>query len=190
MSLSLLTLPAATELNQPNGTRVFKHHQFLPPRRDLLWRIKRGAVRTTTVSEDGMLIILGYWGAGDIVGHAMSQLKAYQIECLTQVEVSLLPQAQWSQAGDSLLGHIQQVEKFLRLIHQNPVQQRLWQLLNFLAQKFGVKVEQGQLISLNLSHQAIAETINVSRVTVTRLLQKFEQEGLLLRQQRQLILLH
>ncbi len=136
-----------------------------------------------------MLIILGYWGAGDIVGHAMSQFKAYQIECLTEVGVSLLRQAQWSQAVDALLAHIQEVQELLSIIHQKPIQRRLWQFLSFLAQKFGVKIEQGVLIDLNLSHQAIAETINVTRVTVTRLLQKFEHEGLLLRQQRQLILL-
>lgn len=189
MALSLLTPPAATELHQPNFTRVMKRHQLFPSCRDLLWKIERGVVRTTTVTEDGMLIILGYWGAGDVVGHAMSQLESYQIECLSEIRVSLLPQAQWNQEVDALLRHIQELEQLLSIIHHRPVQQRLWQFLTFIAQKFGVKVEQGVLINLSLSHQAIAETINVTRVTVTRLLQKFEYEGLLLRQQRQLILL-
>ncbi len=189
MSFSLLTPPAATELHQPNNLRVLKRHQLIPSRRDLLWHIERGVVRTTTVTEDGLLIILGYWGAGDVVGHAMSQLESYQIECLSEVQVSLLPQAQWNQEVDALLRHIKQLEQLLSIIHHRPVQQRLWQFLTFIAQKFGVKVEQGILINLNLSHQAIAETINVTRGTVTRLFQKFEDEGLLLRQQRQLILL-
>lgn len=142
------------------------------------------------MSEDGRLIVLGYWGAGDVVGHAMSQLGAYQIECLSEVEVSLLPQAKWSQEVDALTRHIQQVQELLMIVHQHPVQRRLWQFLTYLAQKFGVEVEQGVLINLNLSHQAIAETINATRVTVTRLLQTFEHEGLLLRQQRQLVILH
>ncbi len=189
MPFSLLTPPAATELHQPVTTRVLKRHQLIRSRHDILWRIERGVVRTTTVTEDGLLIVLGYWGAGDIVGHAMSQLYAYQIECLSEVEVSLLPQAQWNQSVDALLGHIQQVQELLRIIHQHPIQRRLWQFLTYLAQKFGVEVEQGVLINLNLSHQAIAETINVTRVAVTRLLQTFEHEGLLLRHKRQLILL-
>lgn len=190
MSLSLLTPPTATELHQLNDIRVIKRHQLLPSRHDILWQIERGVVRTTTVTENGMLIVLGYWGVGDIVGHAMSQLGAYQIECLTEVEASVLPQAQWSQVVDALLEHIQQVQELLKIVHQNPAQHRLWQFLSFLAQKFGVEVEQGQLISLNLSHQAIGETINATRVTVTRLLQKFEDGGLLLREKKQLILLH
>ena len=189
MSLFLLTPPAAIGFHPPIETRVLKRHQLLPTRCDSLWRVERGFVRTTTVTENGILIALGYWGAGDVVGHAMSQVVPYQIECLTEVEVSLLPQEQWSQSVDDLLKHIHQVQELLSIIHQKPIQRRLWQFLSFLAQKFGVEIEQGVLIDLNLSHQAIAETINVTRVTVTRLLQTFEHEGLLLRQQRQLILL-
>ncbi len=163
MSFSLLTPPALTQLHQPSSTRVLKRHQLIPSRHDLLWQIERGVVRTTTVTENGMLIVLGYWGVGDIVGHAMSQLGAYQIECLSEVEASVLPQAQWSQALDALVKHIQQIQELLMIVHQNPVQHRLWQFLSFLAGKFGVEVEQGQLINLNLSHQAIAETINATR---------------------------
>ena len=189
MSLSLLTPPAATGLHPPIETRVLKRHQLLPTRCDSLWRVERGFVRTTTVTEDGILIALGYWGAGDVVGQAMSQIVLYQIECLTGVEVSLLPQAQWSQSVDDLLKHIHQVQELLSIL-SNPAQQKLWKFLKFLAQKFGVEVEQGQLIPLLLSHEEIAETINTTRVTVTRSIQQFEQEGLLLRQKRQLVLLN
>lgn len=190
MSSSLLTLPVITQIHQPNGLRVLKRHQLLPLRRDVLWQIQRGIVRTSTVSEDGLLIVLGYWSTGDLVGHAMSKLASYEIECLTPVEVNLLPQAQWTQAVDALLGHTQQLQELLAIVHRHPVQHRLWQFLRFLAQKFGVEVEQGLLINLTLSHQEIAETINITRVSVTRLLQTFEQQGLLLRQKRQLILLN
>ncbi len=91
---------------------------------------------------------------------------------------------------DALIKHIQQLEELLSILHRSPVQQRLWGLLKFLAHKFPVEVEQGQLISPTLSHQELAGTINVTRVTVTRLLQQFEQQGLLLGQKRQLMRLH
>ena len=190
MSLCLLTPPAAIGLHPPNDTRILKRHQLLPTRCNSLWRVERGFVRTTTVTEDGILIALGYWGAGDVVGHAMSQIVPYQIECLTEVEVSLLPQEQWSQSVDDLLRHIHQVQELLSILSHHPAQQKLWNFLKFLAHKFGVEVKQGQLIPLLLSHEEIAETINTTRVTVTRLIQQFEQDGLLLRQKRQLILLN
>ncbi len=189
MSFPLLTLPVATQLYQSNNTQILKRHQFLPTRCDSLWRIDYGFVRTTTVTEDGMLIAFGYWGAGDVIGHAMSHVIPYQLECLTEVKVSLLPQEHESQSTDTLLKHIQQVQELLIIIHHSPIQRRLLQFLTFLALKFGVEVEQGILLNLNLTQQELAEAINVTRVMVTRLLQKFEQEGLLLRQKKQLILL-
>lgn len=189
MSSSLLATPALTQLHQSPIVKVLNRHQLLPSRRDLLYQIECGFVRTTTVTEDGMPIVLGYWGVGDVLGHAFSKSEPYQIECLTKVEVSLLPQAQWSQSVDALVEHIQQLEQLLSILSCNPAQQKLWNFLSFLGQRFGVEVEQGRLIPLLLSHEEIAQTVNTTRVTVTRLIQQFEQEGLLLRQKRQLILL-
>lgn len=182
MSFSSLTPP-------PNDIQILKRHQLIPSRCDFLWRIERGFARTTTVSKGGDLIVLGYWGVGDLVGYAMSQVVPYQIECLTEVEVSLLPQVQWSQSIDALIRHIQQLEELLSILHLRAVDQRLWELLKFLAYKFPVEVEQGQLVSPILSQKELAQTINSTRVTITRLLQTFEDKGLLLRQEKQLILL-
>ena len=60
--------------------------------------------------------------------------------------------------------------------------------LVFLDQKFGCDVEQGRLIDLVLTHQEIAEAVNATRVSVTRMLQQFEAERLLSRQSKRLIL--
>lgn len=46
----------------------------------------------------------------------------------------------------------------------------------------------GKLINLKITHQEITEVLNTTRVTVTRLLQQFEQEGNLLRYKRKIIL--
>lgn len=54
----------------------------------------------------------------------------------------------------------------------------------WLAQKFGREVEQGQLIDLRLTHTDIAEVIGGTRVTVTRLLSQFEQDGIINRPRR------
>lgn len=57
----------------------------------------------------------------------------------------------------------------------------LMQLLIWLAKKFGKASEQGQLIDLQLTHQDIASVIRATRVTVTRLLNEFEQRGIIQR---------
>lgn len=175
-------------LPSPLTQRLFSRHDLIPAREDVLWRIDRGAVRTVTWSEQGTLITLGYWGIGDVVGHSLSRVKPYQVECLTSVEVSILPPDLWNQAVDSMLSHIQQTEELLSIVHRKPVSLRLWQFLLWLGQKFGRDVDRGRLIDLGITHQEIAEATNTTRVSVTRMLQQFEEEGMLLRHQRRFIL--
>ena len=184
MTISALNPTLPSMLTQ----RIFSRREMIPPRPDILWRIDRGAVRTYTWSEQGTLIALGYWGKGDIVGHCLSRVNPYQIECLTSVETSLLPVEFWDEALEAMLSHIQQTEELLSIVHRKPVSLRLWQFLNWLSQKFGRQVDSGQLIDITITHQEIAEVINTTRVSVTRMLQQFEQEGILLRYQRQLII--
>ena len=168
--------------------RLFTRREVIPPRNDLLWRIERGAVRTLTWGEDGTFITLGYWGTGDLIGYPLSRVKPYQVECLTSVEVSVVPPHLWNQHVDALLSHIQQAEELLSIVHRKPISLRLWLFLFWLGEKFGRDVEQGKLIDLNVTHQEIAEVLNTTRVTVTRLLQQFEEEGTLLRYKRRIIL--
>ncbi len=168
--------------------RLFTRREVIPPRNDVLWRIERGAVRALTWGEDGTYITLGYWGTGDLIGYPLSKVKPYQIECLTSVEVSVVPPHLWNQDTNALLSHIQQAEELLSIVHRKPIALRLWQFLMWLSEKFGRDVEQGKLIDLNVTHQEMAEVLNTTRVTITRLLQQFEEEGTLSRYKRRMIL--
>ncbi|MEH2184166.1 Crp/Fnr family transcriptional regulator [Nostoc sp.] len=168
--------------------QIFTRREVIPPQNDVLWRIEYGAVRTLTWSENGTFITLGYWGLGDLIGYPLSRVKPYQIECLTGVEVSIVPPHLWHQDINALLSHIQQAEDLLSIVHRKPISLRLWQFLVWLSEKFGRDVDKGKLIDLNVTHQDIAEVLNTTRVTVTRLLQQLEEEGTVLRHKRRIIL--
>ena len=62
-------------------------------------------------------------------------------------------------------------------------------LLNWLAKKCGREVKEGQMIDLRLTHQDIAEILGTTRVTVTRTLNQFEQQGMITRLPLQRIVL-
>jgi hypothetical protein len=51
------------------------------------------------------------------------------------------------------------------------------------------EVEKGHLIDLRLTHQEIAEILGITRVTVTRLLREFEQQGAIARLPHKFIVL-
>jgi len=156
--------------------RTFSRREVIPLTADVLWLIDRGVVRTTTWNYEGAMITLGYWGTKDIVGQSLSRLSPYQVECLTSVEALPFPRSRWSQLTDSLIASTYQREELLSITRSGKVRQRLVQLLQWLAAKFGRTVDLGCLIDLRLTHQELAEAIGTTRVTVTRLLKDFEQE--------------
>jgi len=168
--------------------RTFKRRDLVPLLPSGLWRVERGAVRTLTWSDAGDPITLGYWGPGDIIGRPLSQISPYQIECLTRVEASILPSHLWHQVFNAEFWHIQQAEELLSIVHTKPANLCLIQLLRWLARKFGREVNQGKLINLRLTHQEIAETTGMTRVTVTRLLNQLEREGKICRCREHLVL--
>lgn len=161
--------------------KSFRRYDHIPPLSDSLWRIEQGAVRIVTWNEEGTILALGYWGIQDVVGQPMSGIKPYEIQCLTDVQVSLLPKTLWVQAIDAIVKQKQQTEELMSIVIQNPAARRLWLILTFLSQKFGQDVEQGRLIDLRLTHQELAELARLTRVSVTRILQQLEAEGKLLR---------
>ncbi|WP_250123735.1 Crp/Fnr family transcriptional regulator [Chroococcidiopsis sp. CCMEE 29] len=168
---------------------TFSRYDLIPMPPNVLLRIEQGTVRTMTWSEEGTMVTLGYWGNGDVVGQPLSSVQPYQVECLTSVEVSYIFSHQWHQALDAIFLHVQQTEELFSIARCERVHQRLQQILFWLARKFGRPVEQGQLINLRLTHQELAEVIGTTRVTVTRLLSRFEQQGIIRRSCRHFIVL-
>jgi CRP-like cAMP-binding protein len=168
----------------------FARRSLLPLGENYLWQIESGVVRTLTWLEDGTTITLGLWGVGDVVSRVLSKAEPYQIECLTPVEATILPVDRWHQVNEALISHIQQFQEFLEILHCRSVDASLLRLLNWLAKKFGHAVERGQLINLRLTHQEIAEIIGTTRVTVTRVLNEFEHQGIIKRLPRKFIVLH
>jgi CRP-like cAMP-binding protein len=158
--------------------QIFSRRSHFPNRSNDLWKIEAGLVRTVTWLEDATIITLGLWGPGDTIGQPISKSDPFQIECLTQVKATLLS-AELYLNRDLLLEHIQQLENFMIMRSYKKVDFMLYKLLNWLAQKFGSEVEQGHLIDMNLTHQDLAEIIGTSRVTITRTLGIFEQQGLI-----------
>lgn len=167
----------------------FDRRSLLPLRYDALWKIETGVVRTSTLLENGTSVTLGLWGLGDVVGRVLSKADPYQIECLTPVEATLLLRSNWHKATEEMILHIQRSGELIEILHCRQTEFALLKLLSWLAKRFGQEVEQGQMIDLRLTHEDIAAIIGSTRVTVTRLLNSFEKQGIIQRMQRRFIIL-
>lgn len=155
--------------------RFFKRRERLPLSENL-WFIEAGAVRTYTLTDDGTIIALGFWGVGDTVGQPLASLQPYEVECLTDIKVRVLQPLECWNLNQLLSSHLHQAQALLR-IRSGKMSQRLQHFLDWLAFKFGDESDRGQLIRLRLTHRDIADALGTTRVTVTRLLNQFEQEG-------------
>lgn len=182
--------PLSSNWSVERTASSFARRSFLSLRRDSIWQIKTGVVRTLSVLEDGTSITLGLWGPGDVVSRAFSSADPYEIECLTPVEAALLPQSSWHEATGAMICHIQRLGELMEILHCRQAESSLLGLLAWLAKRFGQEVEQGKLIDLRLTHQDIADLLRLTRVTVTRLLKDFEKQGIIQRRERQFIVMH
>lgn len=191
MSLSTLStsIPSTfpTRLHVVSPQKVFHRKDLLPLNSDYLWKIEQGIVRSLTWNQEGQLVTLGFWGPGDVVGRRLSRIKPYQVVCLTRVQASQIPLESQS-LPEALLIHACKSEELLSILHQHSAYDRLLHLLEWLSCQFGQTVPQGKLLNFHLTHQDISETIGLTRVTVTRLINRLEQEGRIVRSHRNLIL--
>lgn len=177
---SLITYPA--------GCNIPLQHQDL----QILYR---GVVQLHTIHADGGETIVGLCGPSMAFGRAITSVDPYWATALTDID--LLPLSiEEVEASPALMAGIfpqlvrrlQQAEAWLAISGRRLVADRLRYVLIQLAQDFGHVEPGGVRIKLRLTHHQIATVIGTTRVTVTRLLRDFKDEGWLKIQQRQIIL--
>jgi CRP-like cAMP-binding protein len=165
--------------NSTELVQSFSPRSVLPSRLGYVWRIKAGAVRTMTWLEDGTTVVLGIWGSGGVVGRGLSQVEPYQIECITTVEAIAIPLTTLPNLPEVLFTHVHQAEALNLIRSYKRVDVMLVKFLEWLSQRFGQEVENGQMIDLRLTHLDIADAIGATRVTVTRTLKQLEKQGII-----------
>ncbi len=167
--------------------RAFKKREYIPLEEGILWRIEVGVVRTLTLAEDGTIITLGFWGVGEVIGQPLACIQPYQIECLTKVKAIALRLDEFWDLPQVMLSHIHQMQELFRVRH-GLIQQRLLQFLDWLANKFGFRADQGRLIPLRLTHQDVADVLGTTRVTITKSLQQLQRQRVISLGKHQILL--
>ena len=180
---------ASTELVERNKTIFFPGD---PAER--VYLIRRGAVRLSRVYESGEEITVALLRENSLFG-VLSLLtghrsdRFYHAVAFTRVEMVTAPAGSVRAAieADTAVGlrllqglssRILQTETMIETLTHRDMSSRLVSFLLVLCRDFGVPDQLGITIDLLLSHQAIAEAIGSTRVTITRLLGDLRQSGL------------
>jgi CRP/FNR family transcriptional regulator len=115
--------------------------------------------------------------------------RFYHAVAFTRVEMVTAPAASVRKAIEldasvgllmlqGLSSRILQTETMIETLTHRDMSSRLVSFLLVLCRDFGVPTSEGITIDLRLSHQAIAEAIGSTRVTITRLLGDLRNAGL------------
>jgi PAS domain S-box-containing protein len=152
----------------------------------VVWYVRQGLVKLNTFCETGEEILIGLATQEMIFGSNMTSLPIYQATALSDVELISISVSEI--ALNPMLSHIllpkinqrlQQTEAFLVIAGKRRVEDRLYHLLQFLKQQIGEPVAEGTRLTVRLTHEDIASACCTTRVTITRLMGKLQQKGLI-----------
>lgn len=151
-----------------------------------IWQVCRGTVQLNTLNHTGEETLLGWAKASHFFGLWLTNIDVYQaqalsdvylqwfslseIETTTHLSQTILPQ---------VVSRMRQTETLLAIAGLKRVEDRLIELLKLLNKDFGEPINDAIRLSVRFTHQNLANIINTTRVTITRLLGDFQRQGLI-----------
>lgn len=155
--------------------------------------VRRGSVKLTQLGPDGHLVLLRLSGPGDAFGGvaALGQ-DTYPVSAEAVDQVTAL---EWSgramqalmerhaglamNIGRFIASRLQALQVQYRQLATENVERRVARAILRLVQHAGRRVETGVLIDLPLSREDIAQMTGTTLFTVSRIISRWESEGLL-----------
>ncbi|AFY65702.1 Crp/Fnr family transcriptional regulator [Geitlerinema sp. PCC 7407] len=172
------------ELYQEKTLHPFRAGQPIPLQDNQVWIVCRGVVQLNTFYANGEEALLGLASPSMPFGLPLTLIHPYQAIALSDVDLMPLAIAEIEQSPvlsqsifRQLNRRLRQTEALLALAGHRRVEERLRQLLLLLQEEVGQPVPQGTRLGVRLTHQHLASAIGTTRVTVTRLLGQFRQDG-------------
>ncbi len=192
--------------------RTFSKDERIPARPGLLYLVERGAIRlvgSAQVSASGTNesssvalpnseeAFLGFVGAGEpfeIVAQSPFTLQAYcHVEPTSVVWMYWHDLDNWPHFRREILDSFRQQHQrkmlWLSTLGQRRTIDRLLGFLTLLVEEYGQPGDHGYCLPYPLTHAQIGSAIGSTRVTVTRLMGKLRQKGLIFIEEDNLICL-
>ncbi len=183
--ISTIPTPVERSLQSDRPWQTFRRGEFIPLRDGGLWQVCRGWVQLSTVSFDGRERVLGWLGSSMWLGNGDNCSVGYQAKALSDAsacwyaagEVDLYPDLRVNSIGQ-LAWRQRQLLELVAILQRKHAEERLGYLLLLLEQEMGQPVLDGTRLSVRLTHNDLANAIGSCRISVTRMLARFRQWGL------------
>ena len=167
-----------------------------------LYLLVKGKVKLSMLSPEGKEKVMTILQQGDILGEISlfdQDPHPLTAEVMEEARLMIIP---WENLESIIIDHprlalkiIEALSKKTRLLTSQvrdlvfqDAAGRLASLLTRFKEDFGIEMETGIKINLVLTHQEIANLLGTSRVTVTKMLNKFVKEGLIEMENRKIVI--
>lgn len=170
-----------------------------PP--DTIYLIKEGRVRLCRYSAAGRMQTLALLERGDIFGERalVGASTGAHCEAFEDTLVCVMHRQDFEDLVSRnpglalrvvklMAGRLRDAEEAVERLAFQDVRSRLSALLVRLAEAYGEPHGQGRRLALRLTHQDLASMIGATRETVTGVLNRFRDEGLLVVEERHIII--
>ena len=203
--LSLLTEEELDLIDKIASETKFKKGEYIffeGETGDKFFIIKDGQVKLTKMIKNGDEQILNIFSNNDIIAEIVAFDKGnYPASAITMTDTQVIVFDQ-SKLENLILKHptigvklLREMSGRLRRAQQNvrdlalkDSSARVAGLLIFLAEKYGKKKKDKIVLDISLTQQELASMIGSSRETVSRVLGKFETEGLIQTSRKKIII--
>jgi CRP/FNR family transcriptional regulator, cyclic AMP receptor protein len=175
---------------------------------DVVFCVLSGLVKVYYPNTNGTRVVVKLAGPGDIIGFADTldaagrHIQAFESEAFTKASVALFTRDHVIRTVQRLSP--QKLVSLLEMLNSSwsatnslyarflglSFRERLDMIFAELSQRFGIKESRGILLTLELSHEALAEMIVSSRPMVSRLIAEMVAQGIIARQGKHYILLN
>jgi CRP-like cAMP-binding protein len=189
MVLAYSSAPVSTYLLEKNyqegkQIRLYEKGEEIPLLDQGIWQVYRGFVEIGTLHPTGEDVLLGWAKPDTFFGKWLNRLHFYRAIALSDVYLiwySLKEIETSNHLAQLMLNQViqsmRQTENLLAIVAMKKVEDRLKEFLNLLAQELGKKTDEGIEIQIRLTHQNIANGINTTRVTATKMLGELQKQG-------------
>lgn len=168
-----------------------------------LYLLVSGRVKLSMLSPEGKEKVLNILQEGDIMGEiSFFDLDPHPIsaEAMEKARIVIIPREKLEEIitnkPDLALKIIESLAKKTRLLTSqvrelvfHDAAGRMASLLRRFADDFGVEINGGKMIDLILTHKEIANLIGSSRVTVTKTMNNFINEGIIKMYKRKIVII-
>jgi CRP-like cAMP-binding protein len=165
---------------KPRTQRTYRRGELILLEADAVLYVEDGILATTMIHQDGVEVLLGLSGKGQIVVAHPDDNCHIQIIAHTEAKVKIEP---WDVAAEQtdflakLRARLQQMEGWAAMQARPSLQQRVLGLLGLLSEQFGLASKQGVLIDVRMTHGQLAAAVGATRTSITRVLSELRAQG-------------